>query len=164
MSCGNLFVQDPSSAFWVVSVADNGVILVTKSTTVLIGFVPPTLASTSFTWQLSALVDGTLTATQIAPTSSPTSVTLTSINSIGWNLAIDDSGNFFQTLVGTVVPGLVPFPSGVRMSQWPQNIGLTSTVAGATPLTISADFSIWSCLLNKFINEDTTNIIVVLEE
>lgn len=164
MSCGNTVVQDPLSRFWILGVSDQGTFNLSLTSALFPLFTPPILNSPSFSWQLSALLDGTLTATQVSPTTAPTTLTLASPRQNDWAISIDDSGNIASTFIGIGVVGVVPYPVNVAMSQWPQNIGLTSTITGTSPLTVGADFSIWSCLLNKFINEDTTNIVVVLDE
>lgn len=165
MSCGNTVVQDPLNRFWVVGVDDLGTFNLSMTSATFPFFTPPVLNSPGFSWQLSAQVDGTLTATQVGGTSAPDSLVLASSAQHDWALSVDDSGNLTSTFVGIGVGGSVaPRPVNVSMSQWPSNLALTSTLTGTSPLTVGADFSIWSCLLNKFINEDTTNIIVVLDE
>lgn len=166
MACGSLLLQDPSGAFWILSADITGDPLTSKTTLTNLIFTAPTINSPSSTWQLSAGLDGGIIATQIAPAGAVTSYALSSStsNGITFSLTIQDDGilvSTFSTIGFTIV---VPWPNNVRMSVWPQSIGLTSTLAGASPLVVSADFSIWSCTLNRFINEDTTNIIVVLDE
>jgi hypothetical protein len=164
MSCGNTVVQDPLSRFWILGVDDFGTFNLSLTTAIFPFFTTPILNSPSFSWQISALTNGTLTATRVSGTVAPSGFTLASPRQNDWTLSIDDNGNIASTFAGIGVVGVVPYPVNISMSQWPQSIGLTSTLTGSSPLTVGADFSIWSCLLNKFINEDTTNIVVVLDE
>jgi hypothetical protein len=163
MSCGNLILQDPLSRFWILHAADNGQLLTSLTTIPQLGFVAPLLNSPSLTWQLSALTNGVITATVVGAQSAPTSVSLSSLSFFSFGLSIMDTGILVTSSQGIVPAFSVPYPTDVQMSQFPP-LGLISSVAGATPLTVSADYSIWSCTLNRFINEDTTNIIVVLDE
>jgi hypothetical protein len=163
MSCGNLILQDPSGGFWILHAADNGQLLTSKTPIPQLGFVAPLLNSPSITWQLSALTNGVITATAISAQSAPSSSLLSSLLNNRFSLSIADTGILMTTSQGIGPVNVVPYPTNVQMSQFPP-LGLISSVAGATPLTVSADFSIWSCTLNRFINEDTTNIIVVLDE
>jgi hypothetical protein len=163
MSCGNLFLQDPVGRFWSLSSDNSGVLVTTLTTTVLAGFSPPIITSASFYWSLSVGIDGAIIASVVSSRPASPSYLLTSSSFKTFLLTIDDNGVLATTSQTGIVVGQVPFPSNVNMSVWPP-LGLTSSVAGATPLTVSADFSIWSCTLNQFINEDTTNIIVVLDE
>jgi hypothetical protein len=163
MSCGNLFLQDPSNRFWILSAANSGVLINSHTSLIISPYTAPVLNSPSFSWQLSADLDGTIAATVIGSISAPTSVVLSSTTARSFQLSIDDTGILWTTSQGVLPVVSVPYPTNVSMSQWPP-LGLTSSLAGATPLTVSADFSIWSCTLGRFINEDTTNIIVVLSE
>ena len=163
MSCGNLILQDPLSRFWITSAADNGILITALAPISVSNYTAPVITSPSFYWQLSTGLDGAVIATRVAPTGASSSYVLTSLSSLLWTLTIGDDGVLVTSFGGLGSPTLVPFPSSVNMSTWPP-LGLTSTLSGSTPLTVSADFSIWSCTLNRFINEDTTNIIVVLDE
>lgn len=164
MSCGNLILQDPSSRFWILSAADNGSLITSLTTAPIVDFAPPVISSASYFWLLSAGNNGTITATPVGSTpSASSSYRLSSTSAKPFVLTILDTGVLLTTTTGPGPIVQVPYPTNVNMSFWP-NLGLSSSVAGATPLTVSADFSIWSCTLNRFINEDTTNIIVVLDE
>jgi hypothetical protein len=163
MSCGNLFLQDPLKRIWILSANDNGTLITSLTAVPVSGLVAPALTSPSYYWQLSATVNGVITATPVVATSASSSYLLSSISGKVFLLTILDTG---VLLTSAQVGGLsiqVPYPTDVSMSQWP-NLGLTSSIAGATPLTVNADYSIWSCTLNRYVNEDTTNIIVVLDE
>lgn len=164
MSCGNLLLQDPIGRLWILSGADDGTLIDSLSSAVINNFVAPIVNSPSHTWQLSALTDGTVVATVVSSVSAPTSLIVSSATGKVFSLSINDDGILTTNIqAGLASPGQVPYPIDVTMSTFP-NLGLTSSVSGTTPLTVSADFSIWSCTLNRFINEDTTNIIVVLDE
>jgi hypothetical protein len=163
MSCGNLFLKDPTGRFWILSSGNDGVLQMTSTTFVFTPYSAPVIISPSYYWVLSADTDGTIAATPTSPTSGSTSYNLSSVLAYNFVLTIDDTGVLLTTSQGLVPPIVVPYPTNISMSKWP-NLGLVSSVAGNTPLTVSADFSIWSCTLNRFINEDTTNLIVVLSE
>jgi hypothetical protein len=163
MSCGNLILQDPIGRFWVTNAADDGVLLTVLSALVLTNYAAPVIQSPSFYWRLSTGLDGAVVATPVSPTGASASYLLTSFTSRLFTLTIGDDGVLVTTSAGLGSATSVPYPIDVSMSTWPP-LGLTSSLSGATPLTVSADFSIWSCTLNRFINEDTTNIIVVLDE
>lgn len=163
MSCGNLILQDPLGRFWVMSAGNNGQLINALTPLVMTNYTPPVITSPSYYWQLSSLSNGTITATPVSPTSASSSYQLTTLSGFGFMLTMEDDGVLYTTgQIGQVFIS-VPYPTNVSMSKWP-NLGLISSVAGATPLTVSADFSIWSCTLNRFVNEDTTNLVVVLSE
>jgi hypothetical protein len=171
MSCGNLILQDGSGGFWIVTAGDDGGLIFTTAPLILPNYVAPVLTSPSFYWQLSVSgvigfrpTSPAIAATQVSPTAASSSFLLTSVDLLRFTLTIDDNGVLATTSqAGVGTQAVAPYPSSVSMSFWPP-LGLTSSISGATPLTVSADFSIWSCTLNQFINEDTTNIIVVLDE
>lgn len=163
MACGSLSIKDFLGGLWILTADNDGVLITTPTVAVLTMFASPVLASPSFFWQLSAGNDGAVIQTRIAPTAASSSFLLSSPNLGVFSLQIQDDGVLYTTTANGQVAFRLPPPPNISMSNFP-NLGLISSVAGAAPLTIGADYSIWSCTLNRFINEDTTNIIVVLDE
>lgn len=163
MACGSLLIKDLFGGLWTLTADDGGVLVTTSTAAVLTMFTPPVLTSPSFFWQLSAGNDGAIIQTRVSPTAASSSFLLSSPSLRVFSLQIQDDGVLYTTTTNGQVAFRLPPPPNISMSNFP-NLGLISSVAGAAPLTIGADYSIWSCTLNRFINEDTTNIIVVLDE
>lgn len=166
MACGGFFLLDPSGAYWSLNCDATGTLVTTRTTSTPPFFSAITLISPSLiNWQLSAGVDGGIVGTVVVPIpAGQSSVALLSSNGFPFTLTVQDNGILLTSSGGVVTSITVPYPMDVTMSHWPLSLNITSSVAGSLPLVVSADYSIWSCALNKFINEDTTNIIVILDE
>jgi hypothetical protein len=86
-----LFLQDPNNNFWTVGIGSDGV-FITTPTSAISPFTPPTLSSPSFTWQLSAGIDGAIVATSIASARAATSLRISAFGTSTSTVTIQDDG------------------------------------------------------------------------
>lgn len=168
MPCGSPTLKSIDGQFWALSVtsADGGLVTTGPSPVGPLFHNAPILSGPTTFWSLSVDVDGSVVTTRTG-TSLGAAATLSVISDSGafYNLTVDDTGTLATTPSGLtgLNPGTVPYPVNVNMSTFGV-VNLACDIPGAENLTIGADYSIWSCSLNKFVNEDTTNIVVVLDE
>jgi hypothetical protein len=86
-----LFLEDPNNNFWTLGIASDGT-FVTTPTAAISPFTPPTLSSPSFTWQLSAGIDGVIVSTTVASARVATSIRIAAFGTSTSTVTIQDDG------------------------------------------------------------------------